>query len=1019
VSSYNTGVTATHSALPHGTPHTFTIPSGVAVGDVMLVFVEAFTWTSSAPAFGTPTSGGTGSWAPIGSLTDSGASGAFDVYFQAYWKVATSGDASSTFSISFTGTPGSTDSFYWTSDLESYTGFYTAAPIGNYAITRAGGLTTITANPTVATLCSGSWGIQANAGGVNGSGTISTAPATNRHLYNPGDGIDIAVSDTNGSAGGAGSNIGGGTFTASAQSQWVNWTIELCTQAAPVAAPGGTPPVIPHPLWWQLLEVAQGRSDWQAQGVASLAQQHWRLMDGVNGRPGNGPGTATSNAGNWVPGIQFYVTQGGMWFEGYWWWVCAAGSPPTTPQKFALWSSQSNGNAGTVIPGSVVTSGTLSAGWNYVPLPTPIPIAIGGTYTAATGVNGNYPDTAGQFGSGQAYSAGITSGPLSAFGDAGGSNPPPHGSQGAFNTSNSDPAIAQPDGGAGTHDNFWLDVQVTNVAPAGYQGSYRLWPNMADADYVTAADAAVNYVIGTEIIVSQKSVVNAIWYYVPSGQGSSNNQWATSADIWNVRTGVRVATQKNPVWLKPFTGGVDGNSNSGRWVYTQLPSTVTLQPGDYYVTVYNGNGSPNGWGAKSLGYWQASTQGRGTPDGSYQKSPAAPAGITSGPLYAPSTPAASDIQDYENNSNVEPGQAVFAVGPPNQFPNRYVGGSSGGGTGPNLFQNYWVDLEVTPASTYVPDTPTPPQLPHPLFTQIVEVAALRMQPDAGTEATPPGVATITGQGSLGSPDSTLGAGETLAGGGSLGSLDSAQQAGATIAGAGSLGTPDSAVQAPATMAGAGALGVPDVTEAAPATLAGQGTLGPPDAVIAAPATIAGAGSLGTPDSAVQAPATIAGAGQLGPADVTQGATGTLAGQGTLGPPDSTIAAPATIAGQGTLAAATSPTGSGTFGGQGAPGSPAVIQGAGMTVAGQGALSGTGTSGGGSSAGAAAISGGGQFGSAAAILAVATLAGRGQLTATQLALPALGYATAPGLPAAALASLPGGVQDGTATAGTWP
>jgi hypothetical protein len=32
---------------------------------------------------------------------------------------------------------------------------------------------------------------------------------------------------------------------------------------------------------------------------------------------------------------------------------------------------------------------------------------------------------------------------------------------------------------------------------------------------------------------------------------------------------------------------------------------------------------------------------------------------------------------------------VFAVGPPNQFPHPYVNG---------LAQNYWVDIEVTPAS---------------------------------------------------------------------------------------------------------------------------------------------------------------------------------------------------------------------------------------------------------------------------------------------------------------------------------
>ena len=351
-------------------------------------------------------------------------------------------------------------------------------------------------------------------------------------------------------------------------------------------------------------------------------------MDGAAGRARVRGPAARDRDRNSTPttvGTMFYVTQGGMWFEGYWWWVCASGSQPVTPQKFALWSWVSSAGVtgtGTVVPGSVVTSGSLSAGWNYIPLATPIPIAINGTYTAATGTSGPYPDTVNQFGSAETYSAGITNGPLSCFSDTGGSNPAPDtNSSQPLSTAGGDPALYQPAIGTGNHDNFWIDVQVTAQAPANYTGSYRLWPNMTDADFGTTADASVNYVIGTEIIVSQPSVVNAIWYYIPSGQGSSNNQWATSADIWNVRTGVRVATQPHPTWLKPVTGGVDGNSNSGRWVYTQLPSTVTLQPGDYYVTIYNSNGSPNGWGSKTLGYWQNSTAGRGVPAAATRRRP--------------------------------------------------------------------------------------------------------------------------------------------------------------------------------------------------------------------------------------------------------------------------------------------------------------------------------------------------------------------------------------------------------------
>ena len=65
---------------------------------------------------------------------------------------------------------------------------------------------------------------------MTSSGSITAAPATNRHVYNPGNGVDVAVSDTNGSAGAAGSSIGGGSFTLNNSSGGAAaaFTIELC-----------------------------------------------------------------------------------------------------------------------------------------------------------------------------------------------------------------------------------------------------------------------------------------------------------------------------------------------------------------------------------------------------------------------------------------------------------------------------------------------------------------------------------------------------------------------------------------------------------------------------------------------------------------------------------------------------------------------------------------------------------------------------------------------------------------------
>jgi len=170
----------------------------------------------------------------------------------------------------------------------------------------------------------------------------------------------------------------------------------------------------------------------------------YRLMDGLSGRPGNGPANANSYGGDFIAAAPFRVTQGGMWFEGYWYWV-AGGSPagPTSPQKFALWG-YTGASTGMLISGTTVTSGTLSAGWNYIPLATPVQLSsgsqYGGCYIAQTGVNGNFNDTNSQFGSGDPYNgAGIANGPL-----LGGSfaNPPAHTLKSQlFSVSGTDPSV--------------------------------------------------------------------------------------------------------------------------------------------------------------------------------------------------------------------------------------------------------------------------------------------------------------------------------------------------------------------------------------------------------------------------------------------------------------------------------------------------------------------------------------------------------------------------------------------------
>lgn len=404
----------------------------------------------------------------------------------------------------------------------------------------------------------------------------------------------------------------------------------------------------------------------------------------------NGPASPSAYAGPFLCGVMFEVTAGGLWLEGYWLWVPGTGGD-TVSRPFALWNVTGNGTGTLISAATVAASGTLTAGqWNYVPLPSPVQLSLGTTYNACTGwtaVNG-FPDSnttsdaANCYGTG-GHTAGITNGPLHAFSDTaggGGTSPEPYGNvQGVFSsTSGTDPTAAMPAGGSNS-SNFWIDLQVTDTAPAGYAGTYRLYPSKTDTNGATVQDSAVNYTVATEIRLDRACVLERIWYYSPAGTA----QLATAARVWQVTgpdTGTQVAAATSPSW--------SGAAGSG-WV-SCTPGGITLPAGTYKVSVYNGAATPDGWSAKdaNTNYW-ATGAGSG--------------GITWGPLTAPALASASTAYVFDGagggntppfsnaGGTTEPGQCTFAqpVTPPgpDQYPYLYVDG---------LAQNYWTDMEVTP-----------------------------------------------------------------------------------------------------------------------------------------------------------------------------------------------------------------------------------------------------------------------------------------------------------------------------------
>lgn len=376
-------------------------------------------------------------------------------------------------------------------------------------------------------------------------------------------------------------------------------------------------------------------------------------MDGVAGRPGNGP-AVSAYAGNFLAGIIWKVTSDALWLDGYWHWVPTGGD--TIARKFALWqlSDTTHAISQTLVPNSIVTSGTLTANqWNYVPLATPIGLSKNVPYVAVYGyvaVNG-FPDTQNQFGAGNTYAAGITNGPLFAYSDQGASAPEPFTSnynQGLFSTAASDPAATMPTTGD-VHSNFWIDIQVDDQPPAG--ASYRIWPSQPyGINWVN--DTANNFTLGCEFVLSQSCTLNKIWFYSQPGV----TQLPTECGIWSVASQTLVAGTDNssPSW--------SGTAGSG---YVSVSYTgVTLTPGHYKTSVLNAAGTPAIWNATTNNYWDT---GPGVGN------------IVNGPITA-----------LDNSHATSPGQDTFNAGAVFTYPLTFAAGAA---------PNYWVDVEVTPLST--------------------------------------------------------------------------------------------------------------------------------------------------------------------------------------------------------------------------------------------------------------------------------------------------------------------------------
>lgn len=394
----------------------------------------------------------------------------------------------------------------------------------------------------------------------------------------------------------------------------------------------------------------------------------------------NGPRTPVTYTGPFLAGVAFEATTGGCWLEGFWWWVCDK-HQSTKAQKFALWQAYPvDGNLqGRLIKGATAEAKRLRAGrWNYVALHVPVPLAIGATYVAATGLKNDFPITQHSFGKGERYHAGITNGPLRAYSDITGSYPLPFGgSQALYSVAGDDPTKHMPDAGDGKSSNFWMDLQLTVKAPKGQ--SYRLWPNFPVIPDVTATDAdTFQQSFGTEFWLSESCKLDSIWFYSPPGATVLPSECA----IFDVGTQDMVSgtLKTSPGW--------SGKAASG-WVSAAY-SGITLPAGKYKTTVFSAGGAPF---FNEVVYYFGANRTTGAPG------PASASGISSGPLYSPNLAKASLAEANGSVSGVPAGTLVRS--------NSTYQDNDSSNTGKYLYpysfdskdngENRWVDVEVTPA----------------------------------------------------------------------------------------------------------------------------------------------------------------------------------------------------------------------------------------------------------------------------------------------------------------------------------
>jgi hypothetical protein len=234
--TYNTSAAAADGTQEAS--QNLTIPAGVLAGDVMLLAVAAFYTAAFTPAIA---STGT-AFTQIGASQAGGNADGFVLNGSIWYAIASASDAGKVITASG-------NSAFWGLSLVAYTGASNSAPVdvdGGTLVTSSS--TTSIVCPSETTGVSGDWAVYLCPYGIQAPTGFSGPAGTTQRTNTEGSGVGTSVYDSNGSVGGPGTGIGGGSFSGSGAAYW--WTAFTVGLAPPVTAaapPAG--PARPGQAW--------------------------------------------------------------------------------------------------------------------------------------------------------------------------------------------------------------------------------------------------------------------------------------------------------------------------------------------------------------------------------------------------------------------------------------------------------------------------------------------------------------------------------------------------------------------------------------------------------------------------------------------------------------------------------------------------------------------------------------------------------------------------------------------------